>query len=96
MFRNLLRTREVELDPGMRLGVFKLVREIGRGGMGVVWLAERDEGEYRQQVAIKCIIDQRSEQGAELFRRERQILSELRHPSSANYRSRHETEVCSA
>ncbi|MEO6064400.1 MAG: serine/threonine-protein kinase, partial [Lysobacterales bacterium] len=83
LFRNLLRTREVELEPGMRFGVFKLVSEIGRGGMGVVWLAERDDGEYRQQVAIKCIVDIRSEQGAELFRRERQILSELRHPNIA-------------
>lgn len=82
-FRDLLRASEAQLAAGQRFGVFKLVRELGRGGMGVVWLAERDDGEYRQQVAIKCINDQRSEFAAELFRRERQILAELRHPNIA-------------
>lgn len=83
LYQDLLATSELGLAPGMRFGVFKLVRELGHGGMGVVWLAERDDGEYRQQVAIKCIADRRSEHGADLFRRERQILSDLRHPNIA-------------
>ncbi len=83
LFRDLLGSREIALEPGKRLGVFRLIREIGRGGMGVVWLAERDDGEYSQQVAIKCIVDRGSERGVELFRRERQILAELGHPNIA-------------
>ncbi len=83
LYRDLLASGELGLAPGMRFGVFRLVRELGAGGMGVVWLAERDDGEYRQHVAIKCIADHRSEQGADLFRRERQILSDLKHPNIA-------------
>jgi len=37
---------------GLRLGAFSLVRELGRGGMGTVWLADRVDGEFAQQVAI--------------------------------------------
>ena len=40
---------------GLRLGAFSLVRELGRGGMGTVWLANRVDGEFEQQVAIKLI-----------------------------------------
>src|SRR5689334_20568233 len=38
---------------GTRIGNHRLVAEIGRGGMGTVYLAERDDGEYRTKVAIK-------------------------------------------
>src|SRR5215213_1485915 len=38
-----------------RVGVYKLTREIGRGGMGAVYLAERADGEFQQRVAIKLI-----------------------------------------
>jgi len=37
---------------GLRLGAFSLVRELGCGGMGTVWLADRVDGEFAQQVAI--------------------------------------------
>ena len=40
---------------GRRVGVYELKREIGRGGMGAVYLAERVDGEFRQTVAIKLI-----------------------------------------
>lgn len=83
LFRDLVRASEARLAAGDRLGVYRLIQELGRGGMGVVWLAQRDDGEYRQRVAIKCVTDHRSELGAELFRRERQILAELRHPHIA-------------
>ncbi len=45
------------VDPaiGRRLGSYKIMREIGRGGMGAVYLARRDDGEFRQRVAIKLI-----------------------------------------
>ena len=40
---------------GARLGAFVLLREIGRGGMGVVYLGERSDGRVQQQVAIKVL-----------------------------------------
>ncbi|MBN9656937.1 MAG: protein kinase [Acidobacteria bacterium] len=67
-----------------RLGPYRILRALGEGGMGIVYLAERDDGAYRQQVAVKIM---RSGAGsgrlAELFRRERQILAGLRHPGIA-------------
>jgi hypothetical protein len=38
-----------------RIGPYRVVRELGRGGMGVVYLAERDDGQFRRQVAIKLL-----------------------------------------
>nr|HMS41447.1 hypothetical protein [Pyrinomonadaceae bacterium] len=62
-------------------GNYKIIREIGAGGMGAVFLAERDDGEFSQQVAIKII--RQTVADSELinrFRRERQILANLNHP----------------
>jgi len=69
---------------GQRVGPYQLVREIGRGGMGVVYLAKRADGEFDQQVALKVV--RRSFADSELarrFRRERQILASLNHPNIA-------------
>ncbi len=69
---------------GQRVGAYQLVREIGRGGMGVVYLAQRVDGEFEQQVALKVV--RRSFADSELarrFRRERQILASLNHPNIA-------------
>lgn len=69
---------------GLRLGPWQLKREIGRGGMGSVWLAERVDGEFAQQVAIKVIrrgMD--TEQVLERFRAERQLLASFDHPNIA-------------
>lgn len=69
---------------GRRLGVYRLTGEIGRGGMGAVYLAERDDGEFRQRVALKVI-----KRGMDTdfivrrFRNERQILATLDHPNIA-------------
>ena len=66
---------------GQRLGVYRVLREIGRGGMGAVYLAERDDNQYRQQVAIKVV--KPGMDTAEVLRRfhhERQILAGLEHP----------------
>ncbi|WP_321475473.1 protein kinase [uncultured Paludibaculum sp.] len=70
--------------PVVRLGPYRILRQLGEGGMGIVYLAERDDGAYSQQVAVKVV---RAGAGAarlaELFRRERQILARLRHPGIA-------------
>ncbi|HEV8237924.1 MAG TPA: protein kinase [Thermoanaerobaculia bacterium] len=69
---------------GRRLGSFRLVREIGRGGMGAVYLGERADGQFEQRVAVKLIAA--GPDAARLlrdFRRERQILARLEHPNIA-------------
>jgi tRNA A-37 threonylcarbamoyl transferase component Bud32/tetratricopeptide (TPR) repeat protein len=70
---------------GMLLGPFRLVREIGRGGMGAVWLAERADGQFSQQVAIKLIRGGwDAAETQQRFRAERQILAGLQHPNIAH------------
>jgi serine/threonine protein kinase/tetratricopeptide (TPR) repeat protein len=65
---------------GHRIGPYRLIREIGRGGMGAVYLAVRDDGQYEQQVALKIIkLGMDSEDVVRRFRRERQILARLNH-----------------
>jgi serine/threonine protein kinase len=71
-------------EIGSRLGPYRLVRELGRGGMGVVYLAERDDEEFQQRVAVKLL--HRGLETAEIvarFQTERQILAQLDHPSIA-------------
>jgi eukaryotic-like serine/threonine-protein kinase len=66
---------------GQRIGPFKLVKEIGRGGMGAVYLGERADGEFEQRVAVKLIkrgMD--SDFIIRRFRHERQILASFEHP----------------
>src|SRR5437870_609349 len=41
--------------PGQRVGAYRLVRHLGAGGMAVVWLAEREDGQFQQRVAIKFV-----------------------------------------
>jgi serine/threonine protein kinase len=66
------------------IGAYRVIREIGRGGMGVVYLGERADGEYRKQVAIKLITGGRHDPDAvRRFRRERGILAQLEHPGIA-------------
>jgi len=73
--------------PGMegrQLRGYKLIREIGRGGMGTVYLAERDDGAYRKQVAIKIVrAEKDNREILERFRQERDILASLDHPNIA-------------
>ncbi len=69
---------------GRRIGQYRLLREVGRGGMGVVYLAERDDGQFRRRVAVKLL--RASPDAEELHRRflaERQILASLEHPNIA-------------
>ncbi|HEV7667744.1 MAG TPA: serine/threonine-protein kinase [Thermoanaerobaculia bacterium] len=58
---------------------YRIVREIGRGGIGVVYLAERSDGEFKQTVAIK-VVHRTGEEIERRFRAERQILAALDHP----------------
>lgn len=69
-----------------QIGGFALVRSIGRGGMGEVWLAQRGDGAYVQQVALKLLkrgMD--SDAVAARFVQERRILAELSHPHIARF-----------
>lgn len=66
-----------------RVGAFRLVRRIGAGGMGGVWLAERDDGLYEQRVAVKLIRPGLVNLAGAAFRAERQILARLEHPNIA-------------
>ena len=69
---------------GERVGPYRLLRELGHGGMGTVYLAERADEQYHAQVAIKFVRD--AGVSGELERRlraERQILAGLTHPNIA-------------
>ena len=66
------------------IGPYRILRELGHGGMGVVYLGERADGEFTKQVAIKLITRGRPDTGLERrFRRERQILAQFEHPGIA-------------
>src|SRR5450755_3618568 len=69
---------------GRQFGAYQLISEIGRGGLGAVYLAARANDEYRKQVAIKVIrrgLD--TDDIIRRFRNERQILAQLDHPNIA-------------
>ncbi len=67
-----------------RIGPYSILREIGRGGMSIVCLARRDDGEYDRLVALKLIGNGvHRAKFAKLFWRERQILAQLDHPNIA-------------
>lgn len=73
-----------KFSPGERVGRFRLVRLLDSGGMGDVWLADRDDDQFQQTVAIKLFrAGFSSVQGVERFLRERQTLARLEHPSIA-------------
>ena len=76
---------EAPIDwSNVRIGAFRIVREIGAGGMGAVFLAERDDGLFQQRVALKLV--QQRGAGRELVQRfleERRILALLEHPGIA-------------
>ena len=63
------------------LGPYRILREIGQGGMATVFLAERDGGDFEQRVAIKVVRGVFGGDALRRFRAERQILASLEHPS---------------
>ena len=71
-------------EPGQRIGPYRLIKELGRGGMGVVWLAERADGQHSRQVALKMpLVENLNWLLAARFARERTILASLEHPGIA-------------
>ena len=68
---------------GQRIGAWRVVRELGSGGMGTVLLVEREQGGFMQQAALKLIRGFPSQDGMRRLRHERQILATLDHPDIA-------------
>ena len=69
---------------GARVGSYRIQSVIGRGGMGVVYEAFRDDDQYRMRVAIKVVASGLfSRKLMQRFRNERQILANLDHPNIA-------------
>ena len=75
--------RTVSEKPGQYIGAYRILREIGRGGMGVVYEAEQQEP--RRSVAVKVIRGEQylDEHHVRLFQREGQALARLKHPGIA-------------
>jgi eukaryotic-like serine/threonine-protein kinase len=87
---SFLNTPALELNTasvgrvGRRLGAYAIAREIGRGGMGAVYLASRADDEFQKAVAIKIVAAPLGDATLlRRFRRERQILAALEHPHIA-------------
>jgi serine/threonine-protein kinase len=77
-------TQATDFKAGDAVGPYRLIRELGRGGMGEVWLAERADGVLKRAVAMKLpILSQRRSILAQRFERERDILAALTHPNIA-------------
>jgi serine/threonine protein kinase/tetratricopeptide (TPR) repeat protein/TolB-like protein len=71
----------VDVMAGKRIGTWRIVRMIGQGGMAVVYLAERDDPDFRKTVAIKMVRPgPNTEEIYRRFRNERQTLAALDHP----------------
>ena len=76
-------TRSPDL-AGHTFGVYTLVSPIGHGGMGTVWLAERNDGRFERRVAVKVLnFALMGKVGEERFKREGRILGRLTHPHIA-------------
>jgi serine/threonine protein kinase/tetratricopeptide (TPR) repeat protein len=71
-----------DTGAGKRIGPYRVLRELGEGGMGVVYLAVRDDDAYRKRVAIKVASGTANREEAR-FVRERQILATLEHSGIA-------------
>ena len=71
------------LADGVQLGPWRVVRELGSGGMGTVFEALRADGQFEARVAIKVMRGFPTSEGRARLRQERQILAELDHPNIA-------------
>jgi len=78
------RAPDEDVQTGATIGNYRLVREIGTGGMGVVWLAQRSDGQIEREVALKLPhVHLLAGAVRERFARERNILARLNHPHIA-------------
>jgi eukaryotic-like serine/threonine-protein kinase len=72
------------ISAGERIGPYQLVRQLGSGGMAEVWLAQRADGAFKRNVALKLpVLARLREDLAQRFARERDILAALEHPNIA-------------
>ncbi len=79
--QHLLLEERLSLLPGQRVGAFRVLHEIGRGGLGAVYLAERGDVDFSQRVALKVVGSRSDRSRAEiLLARERKTLARLQHP----------------
>ncbi|QQS32423.1 MAG: serine/threonine protein kinase [Acidobacteriota bacterium] len=77
-------THFADRSTGQAVGPYTIVGELGLGGMGAVYLAERSDGKFEQQVALKLLKRElNTKKTREMFRREVEILSQLNHPNIA-------------
>jgi serine/threonine protein kinase/Flp pilus assembly protein TadD len=75
-----------ELKAGNRVGPYRLVRPLGRGGMAEVWLARRADGAFQREVALKTPSRREARDAlASRFAVERDILAALEHPRIARF-----------
>ncbi|MEO8381622.1 MAG: serine/threonine-protein kinase [Acidobacteriota bacterium] len=77
----LIDAQQGERLSGTLIGPYRVTRQLGHGGMGTVFLAERESEEFSQRVAIKLV--RGGEMLVQRFRQERQILASLEHPNVA-------------
>lgn len=78
----LLEENEERSHAGQNIGPYRVIRKIGQGGMGAVYLASRADEAYQKEVAIKLIkLGQDTDDVVRRFRSERQILARLDHPN---------------
>lgn len=68
---------------GQTIGPYTLISQIGQGGMGVVWLVQRNDGRFQRKAAVKLLSVGLAGGVAERFRREGAILGRLSHPHIA-------------
>jgi serine/threonine-protein kinase len=85
---SLLPVELADNDPPLdcrdqHIGSYRLIAEIGRGGMGVVYRAERADGAFEHEVAIKLLAMSPGPGKLERFRQEQQVLASLNHPNIA-------------
>jgi len=80
-----LSANDTEVHAGLRVGPYQLERELGKGGMGSVWLAHRADGAFARSVALKLPRMIWIEDLAARMARERDILASLQHEHIARF-----------
>ena len=83
----------INAPDSIHFGPWRLVRELGSGGMGTVFLAERSDGHFEQKAAIKLLRGFPTSEGMRRLRQERRILAGLDHPNIARLLDGGESET---
>jgi serine/threonine-protein kinase len=85
MVEQRLQSGNAEVHAGLRVGPYRLERELGKGGMGSVWLAQRADGAFSRTVALKLPRTLWIDDLAARMARERDILASLQHEHIARF-----------